>query len=125
MRLNINDLLHIQWTGSNTHNNEDPRGDGEAGNDGQGEPGTDRNNLVQVSNLIENFPLPFEMADIWKDADLIGFLNNINYTDDSSLYLNTKIKTESEDISKDMALYFSSSSFYECVKKTTCGKKKL
>jgi len=26
-----NDLIHLQWTGSNTHNNGDPAGDGQAG----------------------------------------------------------------------------------------------
>ena len=33
------DLVHIQWTGSNTHNNGGPAGDGQAGSAGQGKAG--------------------------------------------------------------------------------------
>ena len=34
-----NHWLHILFTGSNTHNNGNPAGDGQAGNDGQGQAG--------------------------------------------------------------------------------------
>ena len=43
-------MLHIQWTGSNTHNNGDPGGDGQTGDAGQGTEGTDRHNFVQYFN---------------------------------------------------------------------------
>jgi hypothetical protein len=33
------DLVHLQWTGSNTHNNGSPGGDGQTGDDGQGKKG--------------------------------------------------------------------------------------
>ena len=33
------DLVHIQWTGSNTHNNGNPAGDGQAGDAGEGTGG--------------------------------------------------------------------------------------
>ena len=36
----VGDLLHIQWTGSNTHNNGGPAGDGQAGSAGQGKAGS-------------------------------------------------------------------------------------
>ena len=36
IKITTSDLLHIQWTGSNTHNNANPAGDGQAGDDGQG-----------------------------------------------------------------------------------------
>jgi hypothetical protein len=114
--------VHIQWTGSNTHLNGQPEGDGQAGNDGQGQAGTDRNNLVQINNLNENFALPYEMSSLWSDIDLVGFLNDINnYTDDSSQYLTTKQTLNSADFRKDMALYFSSSAYYKCVKALNCG----
>ena len=48
-----NDLLHIQWTGSNTHNNENPGGDGQTGDAGQGKTGTDRNNLVEINDKLK------------------------------------------------------------------------
>jgi len=53
-----NDWLHIQWTGSNTHNNGPNGGDGQTGDDGQGEGGTDRSNLIQILSLNSNYPLP-------------------------------------------------------------------
>jgi hypothetical protein len=31
--------IHVQWTGSNTHNNGNPGGDGQTGDDGQGQTG--------------------------------------------------------------------------------------
>ena len=33
------DLIHIQWTGSNTHNNGNPGGDGQTGDAGEGRGG--------------------------------------------------------------------------------------
>lgn len=58
------------------------------------------------------------MSNIWKDVDLIGFVNKINFTDDTSKYITKTFNTN--DLSKDMALYMSSSSYYNCVKSTTC-----
>lgn len=40
LSLNENELVHIQWTGSNTHNNGNPAGDGQAGDAGEGKGGT-------------------------------------------------------------------------------------
>jgi hypothetical protein len=52
--------LHVQWTGSNTHNNGDPAGDGQAGDAGEGTTGTDRHNFVQMLNKDENYPIPLD-----------------------------------------------------------------
>jgi len=52
------DLVHVQWTGSNTHNNGNPAGDGQAGDAGEGTTGTDRHNIVPI-NQIDNYILPF------------------------------------------------------------------
>jgi len=61
-RLHItpNDLIHIQWTGSNTHNNGDPGGDGQTGDAGEGTGGTDRHNFVQMLNKDDNYPIPLD-----------------------------------------------------------------
>lgn len=120
MSLSTTDYLHLQWTGSNTHNNGQPEGDGQAGNDGQGQEGTDRNNFVQLNNLNENFPLPFEMTSIWKEIDLLGYLNEGNFTSDKTNYIIDKNSLKSSDLAKDIALYFSSSGYYKCVKTATC-----
>jgi len=32
--------------------------------------GTDRNNIVQISGLNENYPLPFEQSTMWTGAEI-------------------------------------------------------
>merc|ERR1711881_341288 len=41
------DALHIHWTGSNTHDNGNPGGDGQTGDAGEGRGGTDRHILLK------------------------------------------------------------------------------
>jgi len=53
-------FVHVQWTGSNTHNNGNPAGDGQAGDAGEGTGGTDRHNFVQIRAPNENYPLPLD-----------------------------------------------------------------
>ena len=118
LSLSTNDYVHIQWTGSNTHNNGAPGGDGQTGDAGQGQTGTDRNNLVQVNGLSENFPLPFEMTSLWKEVELVALVNNVG--NDTVAYLTPKSSIKTTDLVKDFALYFSSSAYYSCVKSTTC-----
>jgi hypothetical protein len=60
LQINQPDMIHIQWTGSNTHNNGNPAGDGQAGDAGEGTGGTDRNNFVIMGDLSENYPLPLD-----------------------------------------------------------------
>jgi hypothetical protein len=124
LKLKTNDIVHVQWTGSNTHNNEAPAGDGQAGNDGQGAQGTDRSNIVEVNGPNENFPIPYELSNIWRDVDLIGFVSddNENLNDDKNQYLVTPMSYKTENLSKDLALFFSTSSFYKCIKSSTCTK---
>jgi len=65
MNLEINektDLVHFQWTGSNTHNNNGQ------GDDGEGRGGTDRSNIVQMSGRNDNYPLLFDEANMFKGA---------------------------------------------------------
>mmetsp|Transcript_27902 Transcript_27902/g.78035 ORF Transcript_27902/g.78035 Transcript_27902/m.78035 type:complete len:512 (-) Transcript_27902:62-1597(-) len=59
------DWVHIQWTGSNTHNNNAPAGDGQAGDDGEGTGGTDRNNMVQIVDEKRNYPTQFAQTTMW------------------------------------------------------------
>jgi len=60
LEISSNDLVHIQWTGSNTHNNGNPGGDGQTGDAGEGTGGTDRQNMVQMLNMDDNYPLPLD-----------------------------------------------------------------
>lgn len=43
------DYIHMQWTGCDTN---------PANNDGEGKRGTDRSNIVQMSNPGDNYPIP-------------------------------------------------------------------
>ncbi|XP_046852048.1 protein DD3-3-like [Xenia sp. Carnegie-2017] len=68
LRINSTDLVHIQWTGSNTN---------PSGNAGQGTAGTDRNNMVEMQDPSVNYPLTsekpltmFENAEIVWSSDI-------------------------------------------------------
>lgn len=63
LKIGTSDAMHIQWTGSNTHDNNPPGGDGQTGDDGQGEGGTDRSNIVSMPNSGVNFFTPLESPD--------------------------------------------------------------
>ena len=39
LKMKRGDLVHVQWTGSNTHNNGNPGGDGQTGDAGEGTGG--------------------------------------------------------------------------------------
>ena len=52
--------IHFQWCGSNTHNNGAPAGDGQAGDAGEGQGGTDRTSLVQMLRMDESYPLAYD-----------------------------------------------------------------
>jgi len=65
LKIGPKDYVHIQWTGSNTHNNNAPAGDGQAGDAGEGTGGTDRSNIVQIKDRAYNFPLHADVANMW------------------------------------------------------------
>ena len=65
------DCVHIQWTGSNTHNNGNPAGDGQAGDAGEGLSGTDRSNVVESPNPLANYPTPWDKSTMFKGASVL------------------------------------------------------
>ncbi|XP_064604875.1 protein DD3-3-like [Liolophura sinensis] len=104
LQMKDGDLVHIQWTGSNSHNNGQPAGDGQAGDDGEGNGGTDRNNLVQIKDMNENYPMPFENSNLWTGAEIFWHHKGIMGVS-----------------AKDLAVSMATSGYYSCVKRTTCG----
>ena len=48
LQMSETDSVHIQWTGSNSHNNGGNGGDGQAGDEGQGQGGK----LRVIRNLM-------------------------------------------------------------------------
>ncbi|EDO37140.1 predicted protein [Nematostella vectensis] len=98
LTIKSNDLLHIQWTGSNSHNNGNPAGDGQAGDSGEGTAGTDRNNIVEIMDPADNYPLPWERAKLFKNAQ-------VKWT--SHAYKTPK--------PEDVAISFASSGYFSCL----------
>lgn len=107
LHLKENELVHIQWTGSNTHNNQAPGGDGQTGDDGQGRGGTDRNNLVEMPHRNSNYPLSFENSTLSKNMKVKWIFNNDTNLDPTSL-----------------ALMFASTGYYHCVYSKKCAVSK-
>ncbi|KAL5250968.1 hypothetical protein ACHWQZ_G016634 [Mnemiopsis leidyi] len=89
--VSTSDLVHIQWTGSNTHNNQPNGGDGQTGDAGEGQGGTDRSNFLEMQGEIENYPAPFENTTFWA---------------------NVKSVTQPSATAKDIAAGFFSSGYY-------------
>lgn len=104
--------MHFQWEGSNTHNNGNPAGDGQAGDAGEGRGGSDRSNIAQMYSMQESYPLTYDKFDpdfftyvtcyhplfpdisvTSEDAQLIlgsaGFYRSVGYAD-------SKIQTTSD-----------------------------
>jgi NADPH oxidase 2 len=65
LALSKGDYLHIQWTGSDAN---------AQGNAGNGRTGTDRNNMVLISNLGRNYPL--SLSPLLLDKRPTHFSNN-------------------------------------------------
>jgi len=57
------DCAVMSWTGSNTHNNGNPAGDGQAGDAGEGRGGSDRHNMMQYLDKTKSFPVPLDRFD--------------------------------------------------------------
>jgi len=85
LHLTTDDCVHVQWTGSNTHNNGNPAGDGQAGDAGEGRGGTDRHNFVEIGGEFDtSFPLPAErqamMYQITDAYDVGGYYSGTSAT---------------------------------------------
>lgn len=65
------DLVHVQWTGSNTHNNGPNGGDGQTGDSGTGRGGSDHHNFVLTKDEASSFPIPldkFQGKTLWDQS---------------------------------------------------------
>lgn len=91
--------VHIQWGGSNTHNNKPPGGDGQTGDDGQGQTGTDRNNFLEMRSMNHNYPFPYENSKLWKSVEWVWSSSSV---------------VPSEGTVDDLAVYFATSGYYHC-----------
>jgi hypothetical protein len=60
LEVKTNECIAMSWTGSNTHNNGNPAGDGQAGDAGEGTGGTDRHNFMQYTEKKNSYPYPLD-----------------------------------------------------------------
>merc|ERR1719192_1660051 len=63
-------MIHIQWAGSNTHNNGNPAGDGQAGDAGEGRGGSDRSNVMEMQSMRQSYPMTYDQHE--------SFFDNVN-----------------------------------------------
>jgi len=108
-RLNLvaqKDYIHIQWTGSNTHNNGGDGGDGQTGDAGEGTDGTDRHNFVQLMNMGENYPLPldkFDATNIFANSKCYIFKTNAEIVDPTPAGSGVRASATNEDCAVHLA----------------------
>uniref|UniRef100_A0A0B7ADP4 Protein DD3-3 n=2 Tax=Arion vulgaris TaxID=1028688 RepID=A0A0B7ADP4_9EUPU len=103
LQIEKDDLIHIQWTGSNTHNNNNPAGDGQAGDAGEGKGGTDRSNFVEMSDRSSNFPTPFEQTKMW-----------------SSIKVEWIYFGKTDISAQNLAINMASAGYYRCASTVNC-----
>jgi hypothetical protein len=107
------DCIHVQWTGSNTHNNGNPAGDGQAGDAGEGTGGTDRHNIVCLGPDRDlNYPVALDTevhakGCMFKD-DKFSFYRPV--TPVGGGYMSSTTSTKMSDV--DASLYMASSGYY-------------
>lgn len=80
MHAKTSSMIHVQWTGSNTHQNGNPAGDGQAGDAGEGTGGTDRHNMVGIADLALNYPITMDKTNF---AD-VNFIKQMSCKDDKN-----------------------------------------
>jgi len=97
------ECLVFGWTGSNTHNNGNPAGDGQAGDAGEGRGGSDRSNLVQLLDKQESYPVPLD-----KNTNDFFAKSDCYYTMGDQ-----KITTTGETTNKNGQLYLLSGGYFK------------
>ena len=93
------DAIHVQWTGSNTHDNNAPAGDGQAGDAGEGVGGTDRHNFVQLLDRAANLMAPDHKHTLFENADWVWSSHEKGYPENAAF---------------NMALSMATSGYYQC-----------
>jgi hypothetical protein len=107
------DCAAFQWTGSNTHNNGNPAGDGQAGDAGEGRGGSDRSNLIQLMDKNSTFPAPYDKAvvtDFFAASDVFRTYSGATVASGSPIQGNENAQTLS---GRDAQMYFLSGGFWQ------------
>merc|ERR1712038_660916 len=109
-RLNINkgEAVHVQWTGSNTHRNGNPAGDGQAGDAGEGRSGTDRHNFIQLVDRKANLVAPFHNHTLVQGSQWVWSSHEMGRTENKNF---------------NLALSLATSGYYQCKHDDECTRK--
>jgi len=113
--VNVGDCLAFQWTGSNTHNNGNPAGDGQAGDAGEGRGGSDRSNLVQIIDKNSTYPAPLDKMGSLQMTDF--FQNSDVYRTYTGERVNSGQIVNGQETPKDAQVYFASAGYFNSVDK--------
>ena len=98
--------VHLQWAGSNTHNNGNPAGDGQAGDAGEGRAGSDRHNFMPMLDRTLNFPMPGHNQTIFHDAEWVWSSHN---------------KGEAGNKGFNLGVSLATAGYYQCKTEQECG----
>lgn len=101
------DAIHVQWTGSNSHNNGNPGGDGQTGDAGEGQGGTDRNNFIQLLDRKANLVAPDHKHTLFQNAEWVWSSHDKGNVDNHAF---------------NLALSMATSGYYQCKDDEECDK---
>ena len=101
------DAIHVQWTGSNSHNNGNPGGDGQTGDAGEGQGGTDRNNFIQLVDRKANLVAPDHKHTLFQNAEWVWSSHDKGNVDNQAF---------------NLALSMATSGYYQCKDDDECDK---
>ena len=99
------DAIHVQWTGSNTHDNNSPGGDGQTGDAGEGRGGTDRHNFIQLLDRVANLVAPDHNHTLFENADWVWSSHEKGYPENKAF---------------NLALSMATSGYYQCETDEEC-----
>jgi len=111
--LKVGGCLAFQWTGSNTHNNGNPAGDGQAGDAGEGRGGSDRSNLIQLMDKNSSYPLPLDMVSPGATNPITSVVDFFANADCYRTYTGAKVNSGPNLQDKDCQAYLLSAGFYQ------------
>jgi hypothetical protein len=98
------EAVQIQWTGSNTHDNNG-HSDGQEGDDGQGKGGSDRSNFIQLADRKQNYAAPYEGHTLFHNATWIWSSHKRGAADNKSI---------------NLSLSHATAGYYQCVVGQNC-----
>jgi len=117
VEMNIGDCAAFQWTGSNTHNNGNPAGDGQAGDAGEGRGGSDRSNLIQIMDKNSTYPAPLDKAvvdDFFANSKVFQTYTGNRVSSGTPLTVGAALTADQAQTKtgRDAQLYFLSAGYY-------------